>query len=252
MGNIINLVLLYPISNLFTAFYETFFSVDSIVIGIIAFSLALSAILFPIKLYSSIGKEERLQIEKSMQSLETHYVNDVEKKKKLQRAILADHLVSLILSAISFLITITFFFAIRYLLKSGIGETETWLYTIVEKPDFNLGPQFGINPVEINVAFAAFTSILLFVSLSLSQIDSPFYVTNGDKTFRYIFPFLVFLVIRNDPAGVGFFILTGSVLNTLVILIKLFIRTTARVLKPPSLDVEIAKVGQNDGEEREE
>jgi membrane protein insertase Oxa1/YidC/SpoIIIJ len=222
-----------PFFNLLVGFYDLLHLIphnpyQDMGVAVILFTVTIRILMLPLTFASTRTRNERHEIEESLNEARHKYANSPEKLRQIVKAIFNSNRRVLISETINFIIQMIIFFILYRIFTTGLlGSDFHLLYSFMPKVQggfdlFFLGRYDLAHP---NLTLNIIQSVVIIAVEALNLYDSPFPVTRSD-IIRYLIslPLASFIIFMFLPAGKKLFIITTLTFSFLYTLINMLVR----------------------------
>jgi YidC/Oxa1 family membrane protein insertase len=229
-----DLVFYQPLYNLLVIFYNVF--PGGIGVAIIALTLLIKGILFPLTFKSLKSQRDLQSIQPKIAEIREQYKDDREKMAMELMNVYKENKVNPMASCLPLLIQLPIFLALFRALRDGIGEVDAaMLYGFVANPGAIDTMFLGIDLATISIALAILAAIAQYIQVRRTVMSRPpqqvakqpgavdeAMMANMNKMMLYVMPTItLFIGSTSLPGGVMLYWLATTFLT--VVLYTIFL-----------------------------
>jgi len=221
MTEIFNTVLYQPIFNLLVFLYNVVPGND-MALAIIALTVIIKLILFPLSLKSIKSQRALQNIQPKMQELKKKLTDQKEKLASEMMKLYRDEKVSPFSSCLPLIIQLPFLLAVFQVFRTGLNDTSLeLLYPFVQNPGHLNSVSLGLDLSQPNIILAVLTGAVQFwqakMMITKKQPSVPGakdekMLSMMNKQMVYFMPFFTVIIGMQLPAGLMIYWMTTTLL----------------------------------------
>ena len=226
--NIFNTILVYPMINFITFFYD---KIPDLGISIIALTILIKLILWPINQKSIKAQKDMKKVQSKVNEIKELYKDDPQKQSTEMMAVYKKENVNPFSSCLTLLIQLPILIALYQALRMTLGiegfDVNSVLYSFINPVEFNPIAFGFLNLVEKSVWLAILAGIFQFLQSKMmvtSNLPSANEKTGGkdeqlasamNKQMLYFMPALTVFIGLSFPAGLTLYWCVNSIITAL-------------------------------------
>ena len=226
MANIFTTIFYQPILNLLVWLYNIIPGHD-IGIAIIALTIIIKIILFPLSKKSLEGQKSLQGLQPKLDEIKKRFANDKEGMSRAMMELYKQEKVNPLSSCLPLLIQLPFFWAIFRVFRDELsGKAVILVYSFIPNPGTLNSLAFGfVNFSKPNIVLAILAGLSQFVQAKMMPMKPAVVKTEGakdenmmaamNKQMLYFMPALTIFICLSLPSGLAFYWLISTLLTIL-------------------------------------